>query len=183
MIWRTARDKPKYTLKQRRFHHRVTKFYLAFTLSLFPALALIFIANKVVPLELVGRVSYVNGIFFSGWLVLTVLGMFWNNYRKLNRNYVLIGSILGLTIPIVYGIVTGDWIWNSILAGQYYVFGVDLTWLIIGFTGLLISRYYLVEKENENNMAEVEEEINTAITPKNQKEEPQPVLQHFSKPN
>ncbi|WP_340066844.1 PepSY-associated TM helix domain-containing protein [Ascidiimonas aurantiaca] len=146
MIWRTARDNKKYTDKQRRFHHRVTKFYLAITLSMFPAIALIFIANKLVPMETVDRTFYVDAAFFLGWSLLTITGLFWNDYRKLNRNYLLTGSILGLFIPVVNGIITGDWIWKTLVNEQYYVFSVDLTWIVIGISGLLICRYYLHKK-------------------------------------
>ncbi|MEM9078592.1 MAG: PepSY-associated TM helix domain-containing protein [Bacteroidota bacterium] len=181
MIWRTARDKPMYTDKQRRFHHRVTKFYLAVTLSLFPAVALIFIANKLVPMEMQGRVFYVNSIFFSGWLMLTLIGLFWNNYRKLNRNYVVIGSIIGLFIPLLNGFVTGDWLWNALAKGQHYVYSVDITWLVIGISGLLISRYYLSRKSKIEDTLLRTRKIEQVASPI-RKEEPQPVLQSFSKP-
>ncbi|MEM6722290.1 MAG: PepSY-associated TM helix domain-containing protein [Bacteroidota bacterium] len=150
MIWRTARDNKKYTDKQRRFHHKVTKTYLAITLSMFPAVGLIFIANKLVPLELTNRIFYVNTTFFVGWLLLTIVGLFWNNYRVLNRNYIIIGSVLALLIPVTNGVVTGDWIWNSLVNQQLYVFSVDLTWLIIGVAGILIVKYYLKASTSKN---------------------------------
>ncbi|KQC30395.1 PepSY-associated TM helix domain-containing protein [Flagellimonas eckloniae] len=181
MIWRTARNKPSYTDKQRRFHHRVTKFYLAITLSMFPALALIFIANKLVPLAMEGRVPIVNSIFFMGWLILTILGLFWNDYRKLNRNYIILGSVFGLLIPIVNGVITGDWIWNSLASKQYYVFSVDFTWLIIGVSGLLINRYYLNRPSKVDKAEIVEREIIDAQVGKLAKEEPSPVLQNVIK--
>ena len=183
MIWRTARDKPSYTPKQRRFHHRVTKVYLSICLSMFPALALIFIGNKLVPMEMPGRVFYVNYIFFLGWLVLTIIGLFWNDYRKLNRNYILLGSILGLLIPIANGAVTGDWIWNTLLNGQFYVFSVDATWLIIGIFGILICQLYLKGRSSENTknkeelLAHKAEEVEEVLS----QEKPTPVLQSVSK--
>ncbi|MEO0573068.1 MAG: PepSY-associated TM helix domain-containing protein [Bacteroidota bacterium] len=179
MIWRTARDNKKYTDRQRRFHHRVTKVYLAITLSLFPSLALIFIANKLVPMELADRVFYVNSVFFSGWLLFSFLGLFWNNYRKLNRNYVVIGSVLGLLIPFANGLVTGDWFWNTLANGQYYVFSVDMTWLIIGLFGLAISLVYLRQRKGKEDL----QIVRPARTIKERPiltEEPTPVLQNFS---
>ncbi len=146
MIWRTARDKPQYTDKQRRFHHRVTLVYLAICLSMFPAIGLIFIANKLVPMDVVGRVSIVNTIFFLGWLGLSLIGIFWNNYRRINRNYILLGSIFGLMIPIVNGIITGDWIWKTLVRKQFYVFSVDFTWFVISVFGILIYVYLVKEK-------------------------------------
>ncbi|RAV30325.1 PepSY-associated TM helix domain-containing protein [Sinomicrobium soli] len=146
MIWRTARDNNRYTNRQRRFHHRVTKVYLAICLSMFPATALIFLANKLVPMDVAGRVAYVNAVFFLGWLGLTLLGLFWNDYRKLNRNYLFLGSILGLMVPLANGFVTGDWFWKTWIDQQYYVFSVDVTWIVIGVFGSLIWRFDLKGK-------------------------------------
>lgn len=143
MIWQTARDNSRYTDKQRKFHHRVTKFYLAITLSMFPALALIFLANISVPMNYPNRAELVNAIFFLGWLLLTILGLFWNNYRELNRNYIVLGSLLAVLIPMANGLFTNDWLWKTLLNNQIYVYAVDVTWLLIGVFGLLISKYYL----------------------------------------
>lgn len=131
MIWRTARDNPRYTDKQRKFHHRVTKFYLAITLSMYPALALIFLANIATPMNLAGRAEIVNAIFFIGWALLTIIGLCWNNYRILNRNYLLLGSALALLVPVANGIFTGDWLWKTLSERQLYVYAVDSVWLIL----------------------------------------------------
>ena len=178
MIWRTARDKPTYTDKQRRFHHRVTKFYLAITLSLFPAVALIFIANMIVPMDWEERVFPVNAIFFSGWLVFTLIGLFWNNYRQLNRNYLLMGSVLGLLIPIANGFVTGDWLWQSLMHKSYFVFSVDAAWLIIGIVGLLVCGYSLNRKSKKDIMQKVKV---GAESERISSEAPAPVLQISAK--
>ena len=178
MIWRTARDKPIYTDKQRRFHHRVTKFYLAITLSMFPALALIFLANMLVPMDWEGRVFPVNAIFFSGWLVFTLMGLFWNNYRQLNRNYLLMGSVLGLLIPIANGFVTGDWLWQSLMHKSYFVFSVDAAWLIIGIVGLLVCGYSLNRKSKKDIMQKVKV---GAESERISSEAPAPVLQISAK--
>jgi len=138
MIWKTARETSKYTDKQKRFHHRVTKFYLAFTSSLFPAIALLFIANKIFPIAMEFRVVYVKRTFYIGWLLLTLLGLFWNNYGKLHRNFLLMGSILALLIPVFNGVITGDWFWKTFPIKQYFVFCVDFTWALAGIIGLII---------------------------------------------
>ena len=146
MVWKTARETSKYTAKQKRFHYRVTKLYLAFTSSLFPAISLIFIANKMFPITMEYRVVYVKGIFFTGWLLLTIIGLFWNNYGRLYRNFLSIGSLLSLCIPISNGIVTGDWFWKTIVNHQYHVFSVDFAWLTTGIIGLSI-HYNLKKKQ------------------------------------
>lgn len=156
LIWRTARDNKRYTFKQRLFHHRVTKWYLAICLSMFPAFAIIFIANKLVPIDMIGRTGLVNSIFFSSWLGLTILGLFWNKYAQQNRNYLIIGGFLSLLIPIANGIVTGGWIWNmwnSCPAVAY----VDIFWLAAGLTALYLSFFVLKVKPTSDKPEPLEE--------------------------
>ncbi len=147
LIWKKARDNSKYTDKQKRFHHRTTKVYLAICLSLFPATALIFLANKLVPIETIGRIHIVNTVFFGGWLLLILVGLFWNDFEKLNKNYLLIGGVLALLIPATNGVVTGDWIWKALANKQYHIFSVDIVWLCTGIIGILISLFYLKSKK------------------------------------
>ena len=148
MIWKTARETSKYTDKQKRFHHRVTKFYVSLTSGLFPAIALIFIANKIFPISMEYRVLYVKTTFFIGWIVCIGLGLLWNNYAKINRNYIAIGSILAVLIPVFNGVVTGAWFWKTFANQQYYIFSVDFAWLMTGVFGLLVYIGYLRPKKN-----------------------------------
>lgn len=138
LIWQTARDNDRYTLQQRRFHHRTTKAYLAICLSMFPAFALFFLMNKLIPLSWGGRATTVEQIFFGSWFMLTLIGLFWNNYARINKNYLFIGGILSLFVPIVNGLITGDWfwlVWNTFPTVAY----VDIFWLMTGLVALWIS--------------------------------------------
>jgi uncharacterized iron-regulated membrane protein len=172
MIWRSARNNNKYTEKQRRFHHKVTKWYLAITMSMFPAVGIIFLANKIVPIEMIGRTFFVNSTFFMGWLFLTIIGLFWNNYSKLNKNYVVLGSVFALLIPVANGVFTGDWIWKTLMNEQYYVFSVDATALIIGISGLLLNKYYLKIVEPK----QLKKKVVRKLESKSEKEQPIPVF-------
>ncbi|MEL7002537.1 MAG: PepSY-associated TM helix domain-containing protein [Bacteroidota bacterium] len=145
LIWRTSRDNNKYTFKQRLFHHRVTKVYLAICLSMFPAFAILFLANKLVPMEIVERSVLVNQIFFLGWLGLTVVGLFWNKYSQQNKNYLIIGGVLSIMIPIVNGVVTGAWIWNTWNLYEWVAY-IDLFWLFAGATSLYVAIFELKVK-------------------------------------
>ncbi|WKN42993.1 PepSY-associated TM helix domain-containing protein [Tunicatimonas pelagia] len=137
LIWQTARDNQRYTTQQRQFHHRVTKTYLAICLSMFPAFAILFLANKLVPMEVVGRVGWVNGIFFGSWLLLTLIGLRWDNYARLNRNYLFIGGLLSLGVPVVNGVATGDWFWQA-WSTFPWVAAVDIFWLATGLVALYL---------------------------------------------
>ncbi|MEM9886667.1 MAG: PepSY-associated TM helix domain-containing protein [Bacteroidota bacterium] len=141
LLWQEARNSKAYTDKQRRFHHRVTKVYLAITLGLFPATAIIFIANKLVPMEWAGRTTYVDTAFFLSWLLLIIAGLFWNNFRKLNRNYLRIGGLLSLLVPVANGVITGDWVWKTLASAQWYVASVDIFWMMTGLTALGVALF------------------------------------------
>jgi len=155
LIWRTARDNNKYTLKQRVFHHRVTKWYMAICLSMFPAFAIIFLANKIVPMEMDGRVDLVNQIFFLSWLGLTIMGLFWNKYSLQNKNYLIIGGVLSLAIPIANGVTTDGWIWNMWTSYPWVAY-VDLFWLLAGIISLYLSVFVLKVKETTDTPQPIE---------------------------
>ncbi|MEM6634041.1 MAG: PepSY-associated TM helix domain-containing protein [Bacteroidota bacterium] len=158
LIWRTARDNKTYSSKQKLFHHRVTKWYLAICLSMFPAFAIIFIAEKLVPMDLAGRTGVVNQIFFLSWLALTIWGLFWNKYSQQNRNYLILGGILSLVIPVANGITTGAWFWKTWNPYPWVAY-VDIFWIFAGFTALYLSFFVLKVKEGSDKpQAEGEQE-------------------------
>ena len=157
LIWRTARDNSKYTLTQRIFHHRVTKWYLAICLSMFPAFAILFLANKLIPFGMDGRVTWVNQIFFLSWLVLTVVGYFWKSYALQNKNYLIIGGILALFIPVVNGVITSGWVWEMWRVHPWVAY-VDLFWLAAGIVSLYLALFGLKVKSTSDFPTSLEDE-------------------------
>ncbi|MEM6317836.1 MAG: PepSY-associated TM helix domain-containing protein [Bacteroidota bacterium] len=148
LLWQVARDNKKYTPEQRLFQHRVTKIYLAICLGLFPATALIFIANKLVPWVLDSRALWVNTVFFAGWFLFIGLGILWDNYAKINKNYLILGGLLSLLIPASNGLMTGDWLWTTWQNGDWYVWSVDIFWLLTGVMALAIAAILQTKKPN-----------------------------------
>ena len=148
LIWRYARDNKKYTYKQRLFHHRVTKIYLAICLSMFPAVGIIYLAEKLVPLELADRVTIINQIFFLGWLFLTVAGCFCNSYTRQNKYYLILGGMLILCLPFANGFTTGLWPW---MAWKDFpeIAIVDISWFFMGVIALFVAFRYLQVKPSD----------------------------------
>ncbi|MEM7040794.1 MAG: PepSY-associated TM helix domain-containing protein, partial [Bacteroidota bacterium] len=86
LLWQKARDNARYTPKQRRFHFRVTKIYICICMALFPATALLFLVNKLIPIDTPGHASMENMAFFASWLVFILVGMvFGKNLRRIFR--------------------------------------------------------------------------------------------------
>lgn len=146
LLWQSARDNKKYTDKQRRFNHQVTRIYLNICMSLVPATALLFLANMYVPFDMINRIETVNNIFFAGWGVLCLCGFLWNNYGAIFKYYFVLSAILGLFIPIANGLVTQDWLWATIPNGNWSVAGVDIFWVVTSL--IIFSCYFLPKKAN-----------------------------------
>lgn len=143
LLWKEARNKKNYTARQKRFHHRVTMGYLAICFGLFPAIELLFIAERVIPGGLINHVQLVNTTFFLSWLVLALAGLFWKTEAGLTRGYLVSGGVLSLLVPVSNGFCTEDWLWNTLSNGQYNLAAVDFFWLATGIICLtLVARFW-----------------------------------------
>lgn len=134
LIWEKARQNGTYTDGQKRFHYWVTKIYLCICLGLVASVPIIFIANKYIDLSISDRIGQVNQTFFTGWLILILSGLFYKKHQTLTNHYLLIGGVLALAVPIVNGVVTGDWFWKTI-STMHHVFGVDAFWMLFALVG------------------------------------------------
>ncbi len=143
LLWKEARNKKNYTARQKRFHHQVTMVYLAICFGLFPAIALLFIAERVIPAGLINHVQLVNTTFFLSWLVLTLAGLFWKTEAGLTRGYLVSGGVLSLFVPVANGFCTDDWLWKTLSNGHYNLAAVDFFWLATGIICLtLVARFW-----------------------------------------
>lgn len=137
LMWKEARNKPSYTDQQRKFHHRVTMIYLSVCFSLFPATALLFIAEQVVHSGN-HHASTVNTVFFAGWLLMAFIFFLSKKEQKLTSITLILGGLLSLIVPLANGWITGDWLWNTAMQLPY-VFITDLSWLITGVFSLWLA--------------------------------------------
>lgn len=139
LIWVQARNKKKITLKQRRFSERTGQIYLAISLSLLPVIALFFIVVKLLPLEFsTQKMDILYHSFFWVWLALSVVFYFKRDNYSVNRMSLLLISFFGILIPIVNGIVSGNWIWVAFTEGQDGVLLIDMLWIFISVLSFVI---------------------------------------------
>ncbi|WP_335966663.1 PepSY-associated TM helix domain-containing protein [Galbibacter sp. PAP.153] len=136
LIWLVARDKKNVPEKKRRFNKILVNIYLSICLSMYPITALAFIAVKV--FHPVGQ-SFIYKFYFIGWLLLSVFFFIKKSNYFTNKYCLLSGSILGLLIPIANGITTGNWLWKTYANNQFQSFFIDIFWIILAFTTLIIT--------------------------------------------
>ena len=167
LIWVRARDKKSTEPWKRKANEWVGSIFMAISLTMYPATALIFSVVKLFK-DSADPIPHVMiyKVFFISWLILSV-GFALRKSNFITTKYsLLLGSLLGFGIPVVNGLVTSDWFWKTIQNNQTQIFVVDAFWLIISISTLLI--FIKLKKPIESAQP-----VKSKAIPKSQK---QPVL-------
>lgn len=132
LIWLEARNKKNIPEKERRYNEWVGHIYLAVCLSMLPITAFVFIVAKLLPESMSAHREVIfNSLYFGGWLLLSIFFSWKRNNYFTNRQCLLWAGILGLAIPLVNGVYTGNWFWRSMAFQQYELFIIDTLWLFL----------------------------------------------------
>lgn len=148
LIWQKARDKKSTSEHKRKFNNWLTNIYLSICLSMYPVTAAAFIVFKIFPDK--GQ-AFTYQVYFWSWLAMSILLVVRRNNYKTNRDCLLLGSILGLLVPVANGVMTGNWIWNSFKSRYHDILLVDVFWLLLSVSTLLCWR--LVVKKHKATAA------------------------------
>lgn len=136
MVWLIAREKKMYEHKAK-FNRNVGAIYLGACLVLYPAIALLFIVAKILPVDMESRFDLINYCFFGFWLAYTIYAAIIKKNYKIKKHALMLAGILGIVIPIINGLQTGLWFWKSLPNGYIDSFFIDVTWLSIGVITLV----------------------------------------------
>lgn len=137
LVWVESRNKKSMTLRQRQYTAKVGHIFLAICLTLLPVTALSFVFVKLCNGYFENKQQAIYIFFFVSWFVSIVYFRFKRDNYKTNKSCLLLGAIFGFLVPLVNGIVSGNWIWNSYLSDQKGNVLVDLLWLIIASISLV----------------------------------------------
>lgn len=138
MVWLTARDKKMYAHKAK-FNRNVGSVYLGSCLGLYPAIAILFIVAKVLPLEMESRFDLINYVFFGFWLLYTLYALAIKNYFKINKHALVLAGALGFLIPLINGFYSGLWFWQSLSRGYIDSFFIDVSWMCLAIITLTVA--------------------------------------------
>lgn len=134
LIWLVARDKKSIPIHKRKFNFWAANVFVAICLTMLPVTALTFIAIKLNP---AADQAFIYRVYFYSWLALSAFYIARRKLHVTNRETLLIGGLLALCTPVVNGIVTGNWMWETQRNGAMDIFVVDLLWLAIGMVSLI----------------------------------------------
>lgn len=163
LIWLTARDRKATSMAKRKFNSWLVRVYLAISLSMLPVTAFTFIAVKCFA-EGSGetRMHFIFQIFFWSWLALSVLLLVVRSNYLANKICLVLGGILGICVPVANGIMTGNWPWKTFNEGYFQIFVVDVFWIALSVTALLIAFKLKTRDESEINPKRVKKTITTS---------------------
>ncbi|HET8736333.1 MAG TPA: PepSY-associated TM helix domain-containing protein [Pricia sp.] len=143
LIWVSARDKKNVPDRKRRFYRAVGHWYLAICLSMYPVTALSFILVKAFPDS--GR-SFLYLIYFIPWGILSALFILKKDNAFTNRQCLLWGGILGLMVPVVNAIFSGNWIGTNLARNFHDAVLVDVLWIVLGLFSLWLVFFKLKKR-------------------------------------
>jgi len=139
LLWVEARDKRSTVPWKRNANQWVASIFVAISLSMYPSIALLFSMVRLVhdAGDLAPHV-FIYSMFFTSWLILSIgFAVCRNNYLT-SKYCLLLGSILGFAIPVVNGMVTGNWMWYTYNVQQLQIFVVDAFWFVTSLISLLV---------------------------------------------
>lgn len=92
-------------------------------------------ANRLLPEILAQRASWEIWLFFAAWLTATLHSLLVicrsNASRAPWRAQCAVMALLALMVPLLNGLTTGDYLWQSLGQGQWAVAGVDSAMLLV----------------------------------------------------
>lgn len=146
LIWLVAREKKSIEERKRRFNRALVNVYVSVCLSLYPITALSFIAVKIH-----GEVSqsFVNDFYLIGWLILSLFFIWKKDNYFTNKYCLLLGSIIGFFIPVVNGVVSGNWFWLTLNEELFQSFFIDMLWIVLSIISLWV--FFKLKKKEDSS--------------------------------
>ena len=121
------------------FYHWMGKLSLSVMIGVFPALAILFHSQWLLPFQLYERIQWQQAIFFDCWL----LTLFWSFYRvnsyQASKEFLYLAGILFTLVPFTHSIQSGFtplMLWQN---GMYSILSVDIALFLLGLILLKVA--------------------------------------------
>lgn len=139
LIWVEARDKKSNAVWKRKSNQWIGHIFMAISLTMYPITAMTFSMVKLFRDDSIATPHvWIYKVYFISWLLLSALFAIKQDNFFTTRYTLLMGSILGFLVPIVNGLVSGNWLWRTFNEPQLQIFVVDAFWLLTPLITLMI---------------------------------------------
>lgn len=159
LIWLVAREKNNVPPKKRKFNLWLTRIYLSVCLGMFPVTAASFIAVKFNPDA--GQ-HFIYSFYFWSWLAVSIAFLFQKDIYKICRDNLLAGAIIGVFIPVINGLVTGNWLWVSYANHYHDILLIDVFWTLVSACTFIC--WWLMVKKQREKMLKAAPAANSKIS-------------------
>ena len=138
LVWVKARDKKSASPKQKSYTQKVGHIYMAICMSMLPVTALAFVYSKVSYSYVINHQNNIYLFYFLSWVALALFYRFKRDNLWVSKHSFLWTGIIGLIIPVISGLISGNWVWNSLIENQIEIATIDCLWLAMGSFCLII---------------------------------------------
>src|SRR5690606_16736247 len=100
--------------------------------------------------------QFIYRVYFYSWLILSLYYIARHNLRRTNTETLLLGSILGLLVPVANGIYDGNWPWRTFANNQLDILFVDVFWIVLSIISFIC--YLKIRKADKKKPLQKTEE-------------------------
>ncbi len=156
MIWLVARDKKNIPARKRKFNFWTANVYLSSSLSMLPVTA--FAMVVLLFLEKPGQ-SDIYHWYFYPWLILSVYFLVRRDLDLVNRQSTFLSVVTCFMLPLLDGIVRGNWFWVTFKNKAYDILFIDVLFLCLS----LISGFILWKMMQKKRLQPSEEPVKMKV--------------------
>lgn len=136
MIWLVARDKNNVPVRKRTFNFWTANVYISSSLSMLPVTAFCMIA--LLFLSKPGQ-SDIYHWYFYPWLALSLYFLVRKDLALVNRQSLFLSAVTCSLLPVLDGVVRGNWFWNTFARKAYDILFIDVLFLCLSvMSGLVL---------------------------------------------
>ncbi|OIN60687.1 PepSY-associated TM helix domain-containing protein [Arsenicibacter rosenii] len=135
LIWLVARDKKTIPARQRKFNFWTANVYLASSLSMLPVTA--FCMTALLFLKKAGQADIYHWYFYP-WLALSVYFLIRRNLALINRQALWLSAVSCFLLPLLDGMVRGNWFWNTFRRQAFDILFIDVLFLCLSALSVVV---------------------------------------------
>lgn len=135
LIWLVARDKNGVPKHKRVFNFWTANIFMAACMSMLPVTAftmimLLFLKNP-------GQSDIYHWYFYS-WLAIAVYFIVRRDLAITSRQTTMLSAVTCFLLPVLDGVVRGNWFWSTYSRRAYDILFIDLLFLLLGVLSVLV---------------------------------------------
>ncbi|MBL4677141.1 MAG: PepSY domain-containing protein [Mucilaginibacter sp.] len=135
LIWLVARDKNNVAARKRKFNFWTANVFISSSMAMLPVAAITMIA--VIVSKTAGQ-PFIYHWFFYTWLVLSVYFLIRRDLSIVNRQSFLLSAVTCLALPVVDGLIRGNWIWVTFAKQAYDLLFIDVFFICLSVISAVI---------------------------------------------